>query len=99
MPEIVLGADVPYLRVILQSGFTQTFGLTLQVESADLVGVEGKLDFGQISHTAVLVNTTYTWTFTAIDVAALTNRSSAVLSMGNTEGRTILGRGIVEVRL
>lgn len=98
MSEIVLGTDVPHLRVILQSGFINKRAITVQVEPADLVDVVGELNLGGIIHTAVLLGATYTWTITAVQVAALNNRSSASLSLSNPEGKTLLGRGIVEIR-
>ena len=98
MPEIVLGGDVPHLLVILQSGATNVFALTVQVEPAELTGVDGVLNFGEISHEAVLDSTTYTWTFTAEQVEELNSRDSAVLSLVSITGRTLLGRGIVEIR-
>jgi hypothetical protein len=99
MADIVLGSDVPELLVILQSGVAQKFAITLEVEPADLVDVDCKLQFGEITHVAALEGTTYTWTLTETDVAALTNRPPAVLSLGNATSRNILGRGTVEVRL
>jgi hypothetical protein len=98
MPDLVLGADVPYLRVILQDGATQKFAITVDVDPDDLTGVDGRLDFGELKYIAELDDSTYTWTLTASDIAKVTNRSSAVLSLENEQGKTILGRGIVEVR-
>lgn len=98
MPEIVLGADVPHLLVILQSGVTNVFAITVQVEPADLIGVDGKLKIGDTDYDADLTDSKYTWTLTSEDVAGLTNRSSALLSLVNDTGQTLLGRGIVEIR-
>lgn len=98
MPEIVLGEDVPSLRVILQSGVMQRFALSVQVEPTELVGIEAQLAFGEIQHVADLSETTYTWTFTATDVSELINQGSALLSLVGSNSITLLGRGIVEIR-
>ena len=98
MPEIVLGGDVPHLLVILQSGATNIFALSVQVEPADLTGVDGVLKIDETEYTADLTETTYTWTFSVEDVDGLTSRSPATLSLVNMTGRTLLGRGIIEIR-
>jgi len=99
MSKIVLGADVPDLLVILHSGFTNKFAINFLVEPSDLVGVEAKLKFGDILHVAALTDTTYTWTFTAEHVNALTSLSSTVLILDNGEGPIKVASGPVEIRL
>ena len=95
---ITLGSTVPELRVILQSGVEQSFALTIQVEAADLVGVDAVLDIGPVAFTATLAGTTYTWAFTVEQVEATSPRAGARLYLVNGTGaKTILGRGYAEV--
>lgn len=99
MPDIVLGSDVPDLLVILQSGANNKFALTVQVDASELTDVDGELDFGGIKHVAVRTGSTYTWSLTDENVAALTKSPKTTLSLVNPQGRTLLGRGTTEVRL
>ena len=99
MSVITLGSEVPDLLVILQAGAAQSFGITLTVEPADLVGVSAELAWDSVVYTAALADTTYTWSLAAAEVAEMPASARARLSLVNGAGaRTVLARGRMEVR-
>ncbi len=106
MPDMVLGAEAPNLRVVVQRDATTTFAVTLNRTEGELAGLTAEVVVGIDAGPAAPVvvwpgvrsGSTYTWTVTPADVAKVRHGEAARLVLRSGDVGTVLASGRVEVR-